>query len=195
MGEKNSLVKSVIVLVLIVSICTLFLAGGNLVYSQVLEIRKRAFHMEVLAGFGEQVPEDMFDAAYERDVLHIKDKPNKAEYYTYKKGPRQAAVDYTGSGLWGPIQILLFLNLDSLTIKELRILAQSETPGLGARITQPEFLNRFKGLDYSEGLKIVTSRSGLPGEVDAITGATKTGDSLQIIINEAIALYDAVAGK
>lgn len=50
-------------------------------------------------------------------------------------------------------------------IKEVKILEQNETPGIGSKIIETDFLNRFKG--KSEGDKI-----------DTITGATISSKSL-----------------
>ena len=46
-------------------------------------------------------------------------------------------------------------------IREIRILSQNETPGLGSRVTEEDFTSRFQGRRVSE-----------LEEVDAITGAT-----------------------
>jgi electron transport complex protein RnfG len=49
------------------------------------------------------------------------------------------------------------------------IMSHTETPGLGARIVEPEFTDQFKGLDLDT--------AKLPaegGQVDALSGATSS---------------------
>ena len=56
-------------------------------------------------------------------------------------------------------------------IKEIKILEQNETPGIGTRITEEEFLNRFKGKKKEDG-------------IDALTGATISSGSLIKAVKE-----------
>lgn len=56
-------------------------------------------------------------------------------------------------------------------IKEVRILEQNETPGIGSKITEEDFLNRFKGKTYLD-------------QIDTITGATISSSSLIKAIRE-----------
>ncbi|MBM3709310.1 MAG: FMN-binding protein [Actinobacteria bacterium] len=52
-------------------------------------------------------------------------------------------------------------------IKGISILSNTETPGLGTRITEISFTDQFKGLGLED---ISLSKDG--GKIDAITGAT-----------------------
>jgi electron transport complex protein RnfG len=56
-------------------------------------------------------------------------------------------------------------------IKEIKILEQNETPGIGTRITEDEFLNRFKGKKKEDS-------------IDTISGATVSSSSLIKAIKE-----------
>lgn len=69
-------------------------------------------------------------------------------------------------GYGGPINILLGMEPDG-SLRGIRIISQQETPGLGARIVESEFLDQFAGLSVSD---LNLTRSG--GAIDAITGAT-----------------------
>src|SRR3989304_4604922 len=133
MEKRSSLVKTAVVLILITTICTLFLAGGNLLYSQVLQERQRALRMDILKTFGAVFAEGSFDGLSAKNVGVVVDKKNKATYYTYKGEPAQGAILISGSGLWGPIELLVFIDLGKNTVKELRLLSHSETPRPGGR--------------------------------------------------------------
>ena len=71
-----------------------------------------------------------------------------------------------GKGYGGDIDILIGLE-DETTIKGITIISQSETPGLGSRIAESSFADRFVGLDIGD---VALKQDG--GQIDAITGAT-----------------------
>ena len=67
-------------------------------------------------------------------------------------------------GFGGHIEMLVELNRDG-SIKEVDVLSHNETPSYAAGISEPEFLEQFKGKGVDDGFIV--------GEdVDAITGAT-----------------------
>ena len=55
----------------------------------------------------------------------------------------------------------------NFAVKEIIVLSNSETPGLGSKITLSSFTDQFKGLKSKE---VVLNKDG--GRVDAISGAT-----------------------
>lgn len=67
----------------------------------------------------------------------------------------------------------------------LRVISQAETPGLGGRIAEKQFQERFKDVEVQPSLRIVKFASA-PNEVDAVTGASKTSEALEEIINKAL---------
>lgn len=71
-----------------------------------------------------------------------------------------------GKGYGGDINILVGLS-DETTVKEIKIISQTETPGLGTRITEPFFTDQFAGIAIED---IALSRDG--GKIDAITSST-----------------------
>lgn len=100
------------------------------------------------------------------------------------------AVPVEGPGMWGPIRGLLALESDGRTIRGVRFHDQEETPGLGGRIGQDEFLRQFRGRsivdsDGRPGLRIV-ARAGEANEVDVISGATTTCNKVESLLNDAI---------
>ena len=71
-----------------------------------------------------------------------------------------------GRGYGGKIGILVGLEVNR-AVRGIRIISHQETPGLGAKITQLDFLDQFDGLSTGE---LAIRRDG--GAVDAITAAT-----------------------
>lgn len=93
-------------------------------------------------------------------------------------------VGYTfmavGSGYSGDIEIMVGVTRD-LQVSNIRIIQQTETPGLGANCTRPEFTDQYQGLDAEQ---VQLKRDG--GEVESITGATITARVVSDSISEAI---------
>ncbi len=92
----------------------------------------------------------------------------KDEIYTvYSDGSNLGyAFLAIGRGYGGDINILVGLS-DETTVKGIKIISQTETPGLGTRITEPFFIDQFIGIAIED---IALSRDG--GQIDAITSST-----------------------
>ncbi len=92
----------------------------------------------------------------------------KNEIYTvYSDGDKLGyAFLAVGKGYGGDINILVGLS-DEITVKGIKIVSQTETPGLGSRITEPFFTDQFAGVAINN---VALSRDG--GKIDAITGST-----------------------
>jgi electron transport complex protein RnfG len=71
-----------------------------------------------------------------------------------------------GVGFGGRIKMVVGIKTDG-TVERVHIISHMETPGLGSRITEEEFLNQFRGKRLDE-LRLRVDG----GEIDAITGAT-----------------------
>jgi len=117
------------------------------------------------------------------------------EFYSSKDlAPEDApaAVQFSGSGLWGPIEGFLALEPDWDTIRAITIYRQEETPGLGGEIASERFQDQFRGRSITDGegrpgLRIIGDRDAEEShEVDAITGATMTCNRLEEMINKTI---------
>ncbi|NLG11664.1 MAG: RnfABCDGE type electron transport complex subunit G [Elusimicrobia bacterium] len=72
------------------------------------------------------------------------------------------------AGYGGPIVIKAGFDIDS-KIKDVRILEETETPGLGVKIKEKTFLDQFTG---KSGNMLYLKKYNSEGTIDAITGAT-----------------------
>ena len=77
-----------------------------------------------------------------------------------------------GKGYGGKVNILVGLE-DEKTLKGISIISQTETPGLGDRITKIFFTDRFARLSLSD---VSLRQDG--GQIDAITGATISSEAI-----------------
>lgn len=100
---------------------------------------------------------------------------------------------FSGSGLWGTVEGVLAVNNSVDRIVGLELVRHSETPGLGGRIDEDWFKDQFRG-EYIplEGIQVNKGTGGADrdpgnGEVDGITGASLTSQSIEVMVNQAIA--------
>jgi len=85
-----------------------------------------------------------------------------------------------GRGFGGPITILVGLK-DPETVRGIGIVLHTETPGLGAKITEREFLDRFAGLNIAD---VALTRDD--GRIDAITAATVSARAVADTVRKAM---------
>lgn len=173
-------------LIVLTSVSTLFLSFTNVVYQKVKAERQRDLRMLIYSSFGLNVVPESFDDDFLNAVEIRENKKNV--FFAQKDGPL-AALHVIGPGLWGEIEMLIVIDFQKRVIKELSVLSQIETAGLGARIQEKWFQDQFKNLDYSRTVKVVKERKGKTGEVDAVTGASKTSASVENIINNSLSRF------
>jgi Na+-transporting NADH:ubiquinone oxidoreductase subunit C len=111
------------------------------------------------------------------------------EYFVYKNDDKIMAyvIPIKGKGLWGMIHGFLAIDPAISKIISVRFHEHEETPGLGGRISDEDYISKFDGKKYrtnkNTGIKIIKNASA-ENEVDAISGATITGDCIEKIINQ-----------
>jgi Na+-transporting NADH:ubiquinone oxidoreductase subunit C len=136
----SPVLRAAVILLVLTSVCTLLLAGGNLLYEGVKAERQRALRMAILDVFGEKFDDGSFDEVF-RGLVTVEERPkDKATLFLYQGTPRQAALLVSGPGLWGVIEMLVFLDTDA---PDLRV-AHPGGAGLGGRIEEEWFLNQFE---------------------------------------------------
>jgi Na+-transporting NADH:ubiquinone oxidoreductase subunit C len=118
----------------------------------------------------------------DNDPAGIGRKPKYAKVYVKSDDagqPEMVVLPIQGYGLWGTIYGFLTLESDLNTIKGISFYEHKETPGLGARIEEPEWRAQWSGIEsYDENGNVATgvTKAGTPKEnwVDGISGATLT---------------------
>lgn len=95
-------------------------------------------------------------------------KPVEIVVFPAKKGGETQAVAYSAAakGYHDLIEVMVGVGPEG-TLTGISIMTHTETPGLGARIVEPEFTDQFAGLDLE-----TTKLSAEGGKVDALSGAT-----------------------
>jgi electron transport complex protein RnfG len=142
----------VVFLAIIVTVSVVLLMAVNSLTSSVVESRR----VEEITGILEEIFPEMSQYELEGEVYIIYQDEAKAGY----------AFKASGSGYGGDIDIVVGLD-NNFGIIGISILSQTETPGVGTKITESSFTDQFKGLSVSD---IALKSEG--GKIDAITGAT-----------------------
>ena len=122
-------------------------------------------------------------------VDSITKEPIKATAEKNREAAKQAVLcgqeGYTAEGTCkdgygGDITLMVGFKKDKKTVISYKVLAASETPGLGMKLKTPEFADQFKDKD---GTSLKVKKDG--GEIEAITSATITSRAVCKAIEDA----------
>lgn len=83
-----------------------------------------------------------------------------------------------------PVTWEVIFESDAKTIREVKIVSHGETPGYGAGMEDPGYLDQFKGMSGDKS-----------SEIDGISGATMTSDAIRALIDKAYTFISGYAGK
>ena len=111
-------------------------------------------------------------------------------YVANLNGATKYILPLSGKGLWGGIGGYLALDADNNTIYGGNFKHDSEPPGLGAKIVEPEFRSQFEGKHIrnaaNEVVSVAVLKAGKHAEgqeqVDAISGATITSSGVSTML-------------
>jgi Na+-transporting NADH:ubiquinone oxidoreductase subunit C len=105
------------------------------------------------------------------------------------------AFPVVGPGLWGQINGYAAISTDYNELLGIVFIKHEETPGLGGRIEEEQYLSQFRNLDLSSASdgNFIIYRPAANGNVDAIAGATLTSNSVAKLLNEDI--YGFIQGR
>lgn len=112
--------------------------------------------------------------------------PLLTEVQRAKKGADDAGycITVVPKGYAGPIEVVVGVTNDG-ALRAIRILSQSETPGLGAKAPAPAFSGQFENKS-AERLTVVKTPPSAPDQIQAISGATITSDAVTSGVNAAL---------
>ena len=153
---------------------------------------------------GDKVTED--DKAY---LIDLKKEETKAKDASYtrklplfvgeKDGKEVYVIPVRGKGLWDAIWGFVAVD-NSMTVQGVYFDHKAETPGLGAEIKQRYFMddftgakflngNAFEGIAVAKGNNDPLNNDKTDNEVDALAGATITGDGVSAMLKKDIKMY------
>ena len=108
------------------------------------------------------------------------------------KGQKVTVIPCYGAGLWGPVWGYLAFAEDGRTFDGAIFDHKSETPGLGAKITETPFYSQFKGRSITDEGYFGVIKGGAKDtehEVDAISGASITSGAVGTTVRTWVKYY------
>ena len=99
------------------------------------------------------------------------------------------AINVAPSGFGGPIKMKVGFNADGL-VWNVKVLSHAETPGLGAKCTEPAFSEQFHELDPSDEKNLKVKKDG--GNLNAITASTITSRAYAEGVSQAVEVFKAI---
>lgn len=201
-------VYTIVFMTILCAVATLLMTGAKLLMAdRVKENESLRVNRARLAGL-DLLP----DKADAREINEIVAKRVKIEkrngrelFLAYEPDgttPHSVGIAFSGPGFWGPIGGILSTDPKGKEIRAVIFSDHGETPGLGGRIGEDWFTRQFRGKNAATpdagGRYVTLVPEGTPAtganEVNAISGATRTSDSVRLIVNGAINdLHDALA--
>ena len=94
----------------------------------------------------------------------------------------------TTKGFHGPVELVIAISSED-KVTGMKVLAHSETPGLGAKITEPAFMERIKDLPIAEDIEIVKVTPSKDNQVEGVSGASVSSKAVATAVNDAIRFY------
>lgn len=101
-----------------------------------------------------------------------------------------------GQGFADKIELLVGLDAEAKTVTGLYVLSQKETPGLGNKIEQAEWRDKFKKKDALSPLLVTQDApKDYPNRIDPVSGATISSRSVCETVNRAVKDFRARLGE
>ena len=152
---------------------------------------------KVVNNQGEEIEGSAFDVNLQDENRKAPEDRQLPVFVADVDGDTYYIVPLRGNGLWGAIWGYLSLGPELETIVGANFDHASETPGLGAEISQEEFESQFAGKrifnEAGEFSPVEVIKGGAPeGDpygVDAISGGTITSNGVSNMISDGLSVY------
>lgn len=178
-------------LIVLTAIALISAAALAFTYGQTKPILDEQARQKQVQAVQDVLPGD-FDNEPTEDAVTV-DGFEGVEIYPARQGGAligSAVRSVTGEGYGGTITVMVGFDPDG-TITGTTVLSHTETPGLGAKLTEESFRSQFEGMTVGDGLMV--EKDG--GEVDAITAATISSRAFCAAVNNAWRAVQAAGGN
>jgi len=172
-------IRFVVILGLFTS--TVLLGMEYITNKRIEAVIEARFKQSVLDAHSLSYTDSNFEDIYSDEITELELEANTF-YVSNTTG--NVTFEFSGGGVWGPILGVITLDSNFLLIVNIIVLVQEETPGLGGIVAEDQYLETFVGKSMLPSIDIVKDALTLENnQVDSITGATKTSDAFEIILN------------
>lgn len=192
---KSTLVNMVSVLGTITLVSAVAVSGFYILTKDAIDLANQnkinSAISEVIPGFDNAPADEMFvsptTGAYEGDSRQV---------FPAKKGDKllgYAIKTNSPKGYGGKIELMVGVLSDG-TVSSVSVISESETPGLGHKMsTEGILVDQFKNVNPKT--KKLAVKKGDGGDIDAITAATISSRAFCDAVNRAISVSDALYHK
>lgn len=175
----------------------------NFIPTDKVEGEFKNYIKEQLVIVGDKVEKDsaayLIDLKKELAAAKKGKEPRLPVFIGEKDGKKSYILPMYGKGLWDAISGYMALD-EKMVVQGVFFDHKAETPGLGANINQRYFMDDFSGesiLDGTQyaGIAVVKgnndplNKTKDDNEVDALAGATITGNGVSAMIKESVNMY------
>jgi len=176
---KKEFIKLSVVLCLITLVAAFVLAGVNAITAPAIA---RAEKEATETAMKNLLPDaEEFEASENDENLSIARKDGQIIGFCAK---------VSANGYGGAVVMMIGVDKE-MNVQGIEILSQSETAGLGAKITEDKFRSQFAGKSLA-GLKLVKKPTASPQEFEAVTGATISSRAVENGIAQACDMITAL---
>lgn len=102
-------------------------------------------------------------------------------------------VNVAPFGYGGEVDLMVGILPDG-TVSGMKVVSHSETAGLGAKASEPEFSDKFKGKSADGSVAVIKSGKPKENEIVALSGATITSKAVANGVNAAAEAVAALKG-
>lgn len=186
MAVKSSFKNMVLCLFVICMVCSALLAGVYALTKETIAVgdaqRNEAAIKEVLPSTAAVIEAE--STIQVNGTTYTYNRAFDAEGNTVG-----CAINVAPSGFGGPIKMKVGFNADGI-VWNVKVLSHAETPGLGAKCTEPSFSDQFCELDPSDEKNLKVKKDG--GNLNAITASTITSRAYADGVAQAVEVFKAI---
>lgn len=168
-----------------------------------VEVEFSNYIKEQLVIEGDQISQDdeayLIDMKQQLDVIKNGGTPRLPVFIGEKEGKKYYVVPMYGKGLWDAISGFIAID-ENMVVQGVYFDHKAETPGLGANIKARYFMDdftgetimqgtRYAGITVAKGNNDPVNEDKEDNQVDALAGATITGNGVSAMIKKTINLY------
>ena len=186
MAVKSSFKNMVLCLFVICMVCSALLAGVYALTKETIAVgdaqRNEAAIKEVLPSTAAVIEAE--STIQVNGMTYTYNRAFDAEGNTVG-----CAINVAPSGFGGPVKMKVGFNADGI-VWNVKVLSHAETPGLGAKCTEPAFSEQFCELDPSDDKNLKVKKDG--GNLNAITASTITSRAYADGVAQAVEVFKAI---
>jgi electron transport complex protein RnfG len=169
--------------------------GVGYVNSMAAPLIEKQILEEKIRSFKEVYPEGDNVENETAKYLGVPDQILKEVNIAYRSGTPGGVIYLAQTkGYSGDITILAGFDLASGKITAVKVLSQTETPGLGSKAKDPAFQNRYKGKGSAVALEISKTAPIKDNQIQAMTASTITSKAVTKGVNAAREHFVATFG-